>query len=92
MSEHSDMVAVHYPRGATALVWLDLVTGTIATSHAGLRDTLRKGIRNWEGHVVYPHDGPIFLSAVYDHFFLSGYPIQWLSVSGLKDVRDAYRV
>lgn len=92
MSEHADMVALHYPRGVTALIWFDLGTGAIATSHAGLRDILRRGIRNWEGHLVCPHDGPIFLSAVYDHFFLNGYSVQWLSVSGLKEVRNTYRV
>lgn len=92
MSEHADIVSIHYPRGVTALVWFDLATGAIATSHAGLRDALRRGVRNWEGHVVYPHDGRIFLSAVYDHFFLSGYPVHWLSVSGIKEVRNTYRV
>ena len=92
MSEHADIVVVHYPRGATALVWFDLATGAIATSHAGLRDTLRRGCRNWAGDRVYPQDGHIFLSAVYDHFFLSGYGVHWLSLSGLKDVRRTYRV
>lgn len=92
MSEHADIVAVQYPRGVTALVWFDLETGAIETSHAGLRNALRRGIRGWEGHLVSPHDGPIFLSAVYDHFFLNGYPVQWLSVSGLRGVQNAYRV
>lgn len=92
MSEHADMVAIHYPRGVTALVWFDLGTGAIATNHAGLRDVLRRGVRGWEGQVVYPGDGPRFVSAVYDHFFLSGYCVQWLSISGLKEVQKAYRV
>jgi hypothetical protein len=92
MSEHADIVVVQYPRGVTALVWFDLATGVIATSHAGLRDTLRRGIRDWQGHLVHPHDGHLFMCAVYDHFFLSGYPVHWLSASGLMDVRNAYRV
>ena len=92
MSEHAHIVVVHYPRGVTALVSFDPVTGAIATSHAGLRDTLRRGIRGWEGCVVCPRDGGIFLSAVYDHFFLSGYPVHWLSVSNLKEVHISYRV
>jgi len=92
MSEHADIVVVHYPRGVTALVWFDLATGALATSHAGLRDVLRRGVMGWEGHIVCPHDGQIFLSAVYDHFFLNGYRVHWLSVSGLKDVRTTYRV
>lgn len=92
MSEHADIVAVHYFRGITVLVWFDLATGELATSHAGLRDALRRGVRGWEGHIVYPHDGHTFLSAVYDNFFLSGYRVFWLSVSGLKEARTTYRV
>jgi hypothetical protein len=92
MSEHADIVAIHYPRGVTALVWLDLATGTIATSHAGLRTTLRQGVRDWNGRQVFPHDSRVFLSAVYDHFFLSGYSVHWLSVSGLQEVRNTYRI
>lgn len=92
MSQHADIVAVHYPRGTTALVWLDLVTGTVATSHSGLQTTLRRGIKNWQGRVVLPHEGPVFLSAVYDHFFLIGYSVHWLSVSGMTGVHNTYRV
>jgi hypothetical protein len=92
MSEHADIVVVHYPRGVTALVWLDLATGAIATSHAGLRETLRRGVRDWEGRLVGPHDGQAFLSAVYDHFFRSGYSVQWLSVSGITELRNMYRL
>lgn len=92
MAEHADIVAVQYPRGVRALVWFDLATGAIATTHAGLRDTLRRGCRDWAGHRVYPQDGHVFLSAVYDHFFLSGYRVHWLRLSGLKDVRRTYRV
>ena len=92
MSEHADIVAVQYPRGTVALIWLDLATGAVSTNHVGLRETLRRGIRDWAGHRVYPQDGHIFLSAVYDHFYLSGYRVHWLRLSGLKDVRRTYRV
>lgn len=92
MSEHADIVVVQYPRGVTALVWFDLATGAIATTHAGLRDTLRRGCRDWAGHRVYPQEGYIFLSAVYDHFFLTGHTVHWLSLSGLKEIGRTYRV
>jgi hypothetical protein len=92
MSGHADVVVVHCPRGVTALVWFDLATGVIATSHAGLRDTLRRGLKDWQGYPVHPRDGEVFLAAVYDHFFLGGYTVHWLSASGIKDVRNAYRV
>lgn len=92
ISEHADIVAVQYPRGATALVWLDLCSGVVATSHAGLQVTLRHGVKDWTGRVVYAQDGAVFLSAVYDHFLLSGYAVHWLSVSGLKGISQMYRV
>jgi hypothetical protein len=92
MSEHADIVAVHYPRGKTALVWFDLATGVIATNHPGLRCVLRRGLRDWKGCVVNPREGPRFLAAVYDHFFINGCSVQWLSVSGLRGVQNTYRV
>lgn len=92
MSGHADVVAVQYPRGTTALVWMDLSNGEVATSHAGLQVTLRRGVKDWTGHTVLPREGRVFLSAVYDRFFLSGYPVQWLSASGLKGVQNTYRV
>ena len=92
MSGHADIVLVQYPRGATALVWVDLSTGRVMNNHAGLQVTLRRGVKNWAGQVLRPHDGALFLSAVYDHFFLSGYPVHWLGVSGLKGVQNTYRV
>lgn len=92
MSEHADIVSVQLPRGATAFVWMDLATGTVATNHAGLQMTLRRGVKDWAGDLVFPRDGAAFLSAVYDHFFLSGYPVQWLRLSGLKMVQRTYRV
>ena len=92
MSEHADIVAVQYPRGVVALVWLDLATGVIATNHPGLRGALRLGLRDWNGCVVNPHEGHRFLAAVYDHFFTSGYSVQWLSVSGLNGLQHTYRL
>jgi hypothetical protein len=92
MSGHADIVVVQLPRGATAMVWMDLATGTVSTSHAGLQVTLRRGVKDWAGHLVRPQDGSIFLSAVYDHFFLSGYCVQWLRLSGLERVQRTYRV
>lgn len=92
MSEHADIVAVQYPRGTVALIWLDLATGAVATNHAGLRETLRRGVRNWAGYVIQPTDGHLFLSAVYDYFFLNGYSVRWLSASGLRGVQNTYRV
>ena len=92
MSGHADIVAVQHTKGATARVWLDLSTGAVITTHAGLGETLRRGLRDWAGNVVHPQDGHAFLSAVYDHFFLNGYRVHWLSVSGLKGVQNTYRV
>ncbi|BFU92700.1 MAG: hypothetical protein NTAFB01_38870 [Nitrospira sp.] len=89
---HADIVAVQYQSRAMALVWLDLSTGAVVTSHAGLWEMLRRGLRDWAGSVVHPRDGQAFLSAVYDHFFLSGYRVHWLRVSGLKGVQNTYRV
>jgi hypothetical protein len=92
MSEHADIVAVQYPRGKTALVWCDLATGVIATNHPGLRGVLRRGLRDWRGYVANPREGHRFLAAVYDYFFINGYAVQWLSVSGLKGLQNTYRV
>jgi hypothetical protein len=92
LSEHADIVAVQLPRGARAIVWMDLATGKVATSHAGMQVTLRGGVKDWTGHLVLPQDGSIFLSAVYDHFFLNGYRVQWPRLSGLKRIQHAYRV
>jgi hypothetical protein len=92
MSGHADVVVVQLPREVRAMVWLDLATGTVATSHAGLQMRLRRCVKDWAGSLVLPQDGSIFLSAVYDHFFLNGYPVQWLRLSGLKKVQPIYRV
>lgn len=92
MSGHADIVVVQQAGGVTALVWLDLSTGAVITTHAGLGETLRRGLRDWAGNVVHPQDGHAFLSAVYDHFLLNGYRVHWFSVSGLKGVQNTYRV
>ncbi len=92
MSGHADIVAFQHQTGAVALVWLDLSTGAVVTSHTGLRDMLRRGLQDWTGNVVHSQDGRAFLSAVYDHFFLNGYRVHWLSASGLKGVQNTYRV
>ena len=57
MSVHADIVAVQYQSRAMALVWLDLSTGAVVTSHAGLWEMLRRGLRDWAGHIVHPRDG-----------------------------------
>jgi hypothetical protein len=92
MSEHADIVVVKFPIGVMALVWLDLATGAIATSNVGLRQALRGGCKDWAGNDVYPQDGGIFLSAIYDHFFLRGYGVEWLSLSGFTETGRTYRV
>lgn len=92
MAEHGDIVVVHHPKGAVALVWFDLSTGAIVTTHAGLRETLRRGVRDWAGQVVQSSDGHFFLSAVYDHFFLKGYRVHWFSASGSISSQSSYRL
>lgn len=45
MSRYADIVVAQLPRGATAMVWMDQATGTVATSHAVLQVTLRRGVK-----------------------------------------------
>lgn len=45
MSGHADIVVVQLPRGATAMVWMDQATGTVATSHAVLQVTLCRDVK-----------------------------------------------
>lgn len=92
MKRNTDVLVVQYPRGCTAIVWFDLIAESIATSHAGLRATLRRGVRSWEGRPVSPHDGHAFLTAVYDHLFLNGYAVQWMKVTAVLEVDNSYRV
>lgn len=92
VSRHADIVAVQHQSGPVALVWLDLSTGAVMTSHVGLRATLCRGVKDWAGQAVYPKEGLRFLCAVYDYYFLRGYSVQWISGSGLKDIHHTYRV
>lgn len=92
VSGHADIVAVQYQAGAVALVWLDLSTGAVMTSHVGLRATLCRGVRDWAGQAVYPKEGLQFLCAVYDYYFLKRYSVQWISGSSLNDIQHTYRV
>lgn len=92
MTKRIDVLAIQYPRGATALVWLDPSTDAIATTHPGLRTTLRRGVKDWEGRLVSPDGGRVFLSALYDHLFLNGYPVRWLKVVAMRKVHNIYRV
>lgn len=62
VSGHADIVAFQHQTGAVALVWLDLSTGAVVTSHTGLRDMLRRGLQDWTGNVVHTQDGHAFLS------------------------------
>jgi hypothetical protein len=88
----TDVLVVQYPRGCTAIVWFDPLAGSITTSHAGLRATLRRGVPSWEGCLVLPHDGHAFLVAVYDHLFLNGYAVRWTKVTSVLEVEHRYRV
>jgi hypothetical protein len=91
MSEHADMVVVHYLSSITALVCFDLATGILATSHAGLRETLRRGLQDWGG-TWCTHETNWLFSRLYMITFFSMDIVHWLSVSGLKDVLETYRV
>lgn len=92
VSGHADIVAIQYQSGAMALVWLDLSTGAVVTSHAGLWAILCRGMKDWAGQAAYPKEGLRFLCAVYDYFFLKGYSVQWISGSGLNNIQHFYRV
>jgi len=92
MKRETDVLVVQYPRGCMAVVWFDPVAGSITTSHAGLRATLRRGVQSWEGSPVSPHDGHAFLAAVFDHLFLNGYAVQWMKMTAVLEVEHRYRV
>lgn len=92
MPPNADTVVVQYPRGATALIWVDPTTDTIVTTHPGLRTALRRGVKDWSGRAVFPDGGRIFLSALYDHLFLNGYPVCWMNVLALRKGWNIYRV
>ena len=86
MKRKTDVLVVQYPRGRTAIVWFDPVAGSITASHASLRATLRRGVQSWDGCLVLPCDGYVFLAAVYDYLFLNGYAVQWMKVKADLEV------
>lgn len=92
MAKRIDIVIVQYPSGTTTLIWFDPASRSIATTHAGLRTRLRRGVKDWAGQAVFPEDGRAFLSAVYDDLFLNGYSVRWVKVVSLRKVRAIYRV
>ena len=71
------LLLVSLPRGAVAAVWIDPVTGVIASNHQGLQTLFLSGVRDFNGRVLFPSDGQRFLSALYDHLFLSGHAVRW---------------
>ena len=74
-----EFVIVQLPRGRTAVVQFNPVTGSVTTSHAGLIGTLfRKGVTDFDGYHRFPADGRKFLAAVYDHLFLRNYAVHWM--------------
>jgi hypothetical protein len=73
-----EAILIQYPRGSVAVAWLDPVTGLVKTSHPGLSATLRRGMKDWCGRILFPFNGRAFLSATYDHFFLNGYHVRWV--------------
>jgi hypothetical protein len=92
MAKRIDIVIMQYPSGTTTLVWFDPASGSIATTHVGLRARLRRGVKDWEGQMVFPEDGRAFLPAVYDYLFLRGYSVRWVKVVSLRQVRTIYRI
>lgn len=74
------LLVVQLPRGRTALVQFDASTGLIQTNHDGLRNTLfQNGVADFGGKTLFPRDGSTFFEAVFDHLFLNGYVVHWLS-------------
>lgn len=92
MRTQSDLLVVQYSRGITALVWRDPVTLGVLTSHAGLSAMLHQGVRDWNGRLLYPHNGQAFLEAVYDRLFMNGVPVRWMSGAPIVDIQRSYRV
>jgi len=80
MNKSMDVLVVQYPRGRGALVWFDPRTQRISTDQAGLRALLQRGVKDWEGRLLFPHNGRAFLAAVHDYLFLNGYRIRWARV------------
>ncbi len=90
MNREIDIVVLQLPRGCTAVARLDAVTGLVTTDHGWLGSTLSKGIKGWDGRLLFPSDGRAFLSALYDYAFLNGYRVRWITsatVSGSRKRR-----
>ncbi len=92
MVKDTNVVLVQYPRGATALVWLDPASRAVLSSHAGLSAMLHQGVRDWDGRLVFPDRGQDFLTAVYDRLFINGCSVQWMNATATVTVQRSYRV
>lgn len=74
-----ETLIIQLPRGRTAVVRFDPAQGQVTTNHAGVRASfLAHGVRNVDGHLVFPREGRPFLVALFDRLFLSGYSLRWL--------------
>lgn len=80
MGQSTHALVVQYPRGRGALVWLDPGTRQVSTDQAGLRLLFERGVKDWEGRLLFPRDGHTFLVAVHDHLFLNGYRTRWARI------------
>lgn len=81
------MIVFQLPRGCTAVARLDPVTGLVTSDHGWLGGTLSKGIKGWDGRLLFPADGRAFLSALYDYAFLNGYRVRWIVSSPVSGPR-----
>ena len=83
-----NMLVVQLPRGRTAVVRCESVTGLITTNYCGLLTTLfQEGVTDFGGGRRFPTDGLAFLSAVFDHLFLHGYSVRWMN-----SAKQSYRL
>lgn len=78
-AKRMEMLVIQLPRGRSAVVQFDPARSTTVTDHCGFRALLEYGILDWNGHRCFPADGHRFFSALYDHLFLSGYRVRWLT-------------
>jgi len=68
------------PRGELAVVWVDPSSNRVSTNHVGLRAMLERGVKDWEGRLVFPRDGRACLTALYDYLFVNGYGVHWVRI------------
>ena len=81
-----EMLVLPLPRGRRAVVLFDPATNAVTTNHAGLMETVfQKGVKDLDGCLLRPHDGRLFLSALYDHLFLRGYRVHWLGACTISN-------